>query len=125
MYLHERFNVTESQAWTFFGSYDQKAKTSIFGLVLAVIVALETFTSHDSKYSITTSIVIVSSGLFLGKKAREAGSIFGVLTAAFSFIWLIPLFDSQFFYSFDSIFMAAHLILTLAVVGAAFTYLKK
>lgn len=93
-------------------------------MVLAVIIAFETFTSRDVTYSVWMSALVLISGGVIAKKAHHTQSILGILTAAFSLLWIIPVFDSQFFNSVDLVFMAAHSILSLAVAVGAFTYLK-
>lgn len=106
------------------GAYDPKARNSIFGMALAVFIAAETFGSHEHRYKILMCVLVLVSAVVIAMKAIPAKSILGLLTVAFSLIWVGPLFDSTFFYSVDLFFMLAHSVLALAVAVGAFSYLK-
>ena len=93
-------------------------------MVLAVIIAWETFSDADSQYALWMSAIILIAGGFIAKKALTSQSLLGIFTAFFSLLWLTPLFNSQFFYSVDAVFMLTHSILSLCVAVGAFTYLK-
>ena len=93
-------------------------------MVLAVIIASETFSHQDASYALWMSAIILIAGGFIAKKALTSQSLLGIFTAIFSLLWLIPLFNSQFFNSVDLIFMLTHSVLSLCVAVGAFTYLK-
>ncbi len=116
--------MSESKSWTFKGQYPLDAKNSSFGFVYAVVIASVTFQSHAHRYSPATAVIFLLAGLLIAKKALTAGSILGALTAAFSLVWLLPLFNQNVFYSVDGWFMLAHSALALAVGFGAFSYLK-
>jgi len=116
--------VSTNQGWSLLGRFDSASRTSVFGMVLAVIIAWETFSSKDIRYSIWMSALVLISGGLIVKKALSTQSVLGILTATFSLLWLLPVFNSEFFYSVDLTFMLAHSILSLAVAVGAFTYLK-
>lgn len=106
------------------GAYDPKAKNSVFGMALSVFIAAETFGGHDHRYKVLMCILVLASAVVIAMKAIPAKSILGVLTVAFSLIWIAPLVDSSVFFSVDFFFMAAHSILALAIAVGAFSYLK-
>jgi hypothetical protein len=116
--------VSKTQGWSLLGRFDSAARTSVFGMVLAAIIASETFSNKEINYALWMSALILISGGFIGKKALTSQSLLGIFTAIFSLLWLIPLFNSQFFNSVDLIFMLTHSILSLCVAVGAFTYLK-
>jgi len=120
----ERSGASVATSWTLLGQYDSKARTSFFGMALAVYVALETFTSHDYRYHLTMSLLVLCSSVFIAKKALSAKSIVGTFTALFGLIWIAPIVNANVFYSIDLSFMLAHSILSLAVAVGAFSYLK-
>lgn len=111
-------------AWSLLGRYDRSARNSFFGMALAVFIAAETFGAHEHRYKALMSLLILASGALIAYKAFGARSILGLLTAALSLLWAIPLFDEGFFYSLDLTFMLAHSALAMAVAVGAFTYLK-
>lgn len=110
--------------WSLLGDFKKEAKSSFFGMALAVIVAMETFGNHGSRYKVWTCFVFIAAGIYIGFKAREKRSIVGVATGAFSLIWLLPVFQANVFYTVDGWFMLSHSIYSLAVAVGAFTYLK-
>jgi uncharacterized Tic20 family protein len=116
--------MSESQVWTLLGSYEKSGRNSTFGLVYAVMIAIITFQSHDQRYNIGTSAIILLAGLFIAKKAAASASIVGIATAAYSLIWVVPIFNTSIFYHVDGTFVLVHGILSLGVAVGAFTYLK-
>jgi hypothetical protein len=112
------------KSWTLLGHYDAQAKSSFFGMALAVIVAMETFGNHGSRYKVWMCLAILGSALFIAKKALSAHSIVGIATSLFSLMWILPIINSNVFYSVDGWFMISHSILSLAVAVGAFSYLK-
>lgn len=112
------------KSWTLLGRYEKTARTSFFGMALAVYVALETFGKHDYRYPISMCVIVLLSAAYIAKKALKAESIVGVLTVLLSLLWIAPIFNSSFFYSVDLSFMLAHSALSLAVAVGAFSYLK-
>ena len=93
-------------------------------MALSVFIAAETFGSHDHRYKILMSLLVLASAGVIAMKAIPAKSILGLATIAISLIWIIPIFNETFFYSVDLLFMLAHSALALAVAVGAFTYLK-
>lgn len=116
--------VFVGKGWTLLGHFEPKAKNSVFGMALAVFIAAETFGAHDHRYKVLMSLLVLISGAFIGVKAFAARSLTGLITAALSLIWAIPLVNKNFFYSLDLAFMLAHSALALLVAVGAFTYLK-
>jgi hypothetical protein len=116
--------VNNSNAWSLLGRFDSAARTSVFGMVLAVVIAFETFSARDARYSVLMSALVLIAGGFVGKKALSAQSLLGIFTAIFCLVWIIPILNPDFFKSVDLTFMLAHSILSLAVAVGAFTYLK-
>jgi hypothetical protein len=112
------------KSWTLLGQYDSKARTSFFGMALAVYIAMETFGSHQHRYQVTMCVLILLSSAYIAKKAFAAKSILGGATALFGAIWIAPIVNSSVFYSVDLYFMLAHSILSIAVAVGAFSYLK-
>ncbi|CAN2225665.1 hypothetical protein MCEMRE196_01366 [Candidatus Nanopelagicaceae bacterium] len=112
------------KSWTLLGHYDPKAKNSFFGMALSVFVAAETFGSHNHKYKYWMCILILASAVFIAKKALSSKSLVGIFTVLISLIWIVPIFDANFFYSLDLAFMLAHSVLALSVAVGAFSYLK-
>jgi hypothetical protein len=112
------------KSWTLWGHYEKAARTSFFGMALAVYIAAETFGSHEHRYKILMCLLILVSAGYLAFKALAARSILGAATALFSLIWVAPIVDTTVFYSVDIWFMLAHSILAMAVAVGAFTYLK-
>jgi hypothetical protein len=123
--LSVRNGVVVEKSWTLLGSYDEKARTSFFGMALAVYIALETFGKHGNRYQISMCALVILSALYMAKKALAAQSIFGLATSLFSLIWIAPILDKTVFYNVDLFFMFAHSILALLVAAGAFTFLKK
>jgi len=113
-----------AHSWSLKGTFDPKARTSFFGMALAVYVAAETFNSHDQRYRIFMCILVLASGAYIARKAVSSKSILGLITAAVSLIWILPIVNATFFYSVDLTFMLAHSALALLVAVGAFTYLK-
>lgn len=116
--------VVVEKSWTLLGTYDPQARTSFFGMALAFYIAAETFGSHEHRYKILMCALVLISGAYLARKAVAAHSLVGVATAAFSLVWIVPIFDATVFYSVDLWFMLAHSVLALAVAVGAFSYLK-
>jgi hypothetical protein len=116
--------VSNTQGWSLLGRFESAARTSVFGMVLAVIIASETFSHKDASYALWMSAIVLIAGGFIAKKALTSQSLLGLFTAFFSLLWLTPFFNSQFFYSVDAVFMLTHSILSLCVAVGAFTYLK-
>ncbi len=112
------------KSWTLLGQYDAKARTSFFGMALAVYLAIETFGSHNYRYSVTMCVIVLLSSAYLAKKAFLSKSIIGAATALFGLIWIAPIIDSSIFYKVDLSFMLAHSILSIAIAVGAFSYLK-
>lgn len=113
------------KSWNLLGQYDPKARTSFFGLALAIYLALETFGKHQYRYQVSMCVLILACGAYLAKRALNAHSIVGIATSIFTLIWIFPIFNESLFYSVDLTFMLAHSILSLAVAVGAFTYLKR
>lgn len=113
-----------AQTWKLLGHYNSQARTSFFGMALAIYIAAETFGSHNHRYKVLMCALVLISGAYLGYRALKAQSIVGAATALFSLIWILPLVDKTVFYSVDIWFMLSHSILSLAVAVGAFTYLK-
>jgi hypothetical protein len=122
--LSVRIGVGVEKNWTLLGSYDQSARNSFFGMALSVFIAAETFGAHEHRYKILMSILILASAAYIAAKAIPARSIVGVATAAFSLIWILPIFNADIFYSLDIWFMLTHSILAIGVAVGAFTYMK-
>ena len=116
--------MASEKNWSALGVYEKEAKSSIFGIVLAVITAAETFRTGEAPYKLWMSAMILASGAFIAKKAYDSGSYVGILTGLFTLIWVIPFMDSTFFYSVDATFMILHSIYSLAVAVGAYSYLK-
>ncbi len=116
--------MSESQGWTLLGSYAKSGRNSTFGLVYAVMIAIITFQSHDQRYNIGTCVIILAAALFIAKKAVASHSTVGLATAAYSLIWVLPIFTTSIFYHVDGTFVLVHGILSLGVAVGAFTYLK-
>lgn len=116
--------VIVEKNWSLLGHFDPKAKSSVFGMALAVFIAAETFGAHDHRYKVLMSLLVLISGAFIGVKAFAARSLTGLLATVVSLIWAIPLVNKNFFYSLDLTFMLAHSTLALLVAVGAFTYLK-
>lgn len=116
--------MSNSGKWSLLGDFKADAKSSFFGMALAVIVAMETFGNHGARYKVWTCFLFIVSGIYLAIKARDKRSIVGVATGAFSLIWLLPVFQPTVFYTVDGWFMLSHSIFSLAVAVGAFTYLK-
>ena len=110
--------------WSLLGQYDRATKNSYFGYVLAVLVAMETFNKSGQRYQLWMCVLILASALFITKKALNAKSFLGIATALLSLFWLMPIFNSDFFYNIDATFMLLHSALSLSVAVGAFTYLK-
>jgi hypothetical protein len=116
--------MASEKSWSALGVFEKEAKASIFGIVLAVITTAETFRSGETPYKLWMSAIILASGLFIAKKAYDAGSYVGILTGLFTLIWIIPFFDKTFFYSMDATFLTIHSIYSIAVAVGAYSYLK-
>ncbi len=116
--------MASGKSWSALGVFEKEAKASIFGIVLAVITTAETFRSGDAPYKLWMSVIVLASGLFIAKKAYDSGSYVGILTGLFTLIWIIPFFDSTFFYSMDATFLTIHSIYSIAVAVGAYSYLK-
>lgn len=116
--------MASQKSWSALGVFEKEAKASIFGIVLAVITTAETFRSGDAPYKLWMSVIVLASGVFIAKKAYDSGSYVGILTGLFTLIWIIPFFDSTFFYSMDATFLTIHSIYSIAVAVGAYSYLK-
>jgi len=116
--------MSSEKSWSALGVFEKEAKASIFGIVLAVITTAETFRSGETPYKLWMSAIVLASGVFIAKKAYDAGSYVGILTGLFTLIWIIPFFDKTFFYSMDATFLAIHSIYSIAVAVGAYSYLK-
>lgn len=116
--------MSNAKSWTLLGHFQPKAKSSVFGLALSVIVAAETFGGHEQRYKVWMCFVILIASIYIAKQAISSLSIVGVLTALFSLVWIAPIIDSMIFYSVDAWFMITHSIFSLAVAVGAFSYLK-
>jgi hypothetical protein len=116
--------MASQKSWSALGVFEKDAKSSIFGIVLAVITAAETFRTTDAPYKLWMSAMILASGAFIAKKAYDSGSYVGILTGLFTLIWVIPFFDKTFFYSMDATFLVLHSIYSLAVAVGAYSFLK-
>ncbi len=112
------------KSWTLLGHFEKTARTSFFGMALAVYVALETFGAHGYRYKISMCALVLLSAIYIAKKALAAQSIVGIATTIFSLIWIAPIVNANIFYTVDIWFMATHSILSLAVAVGAFSYLK-
>jgi hypothetical protein len=123
--LSVRKGVGVEKTWTLLGSYDEKARTSFFGMALAIYIALETFGKHGNRYQVSMSILVLLSALYIAKKAWSARSIIGVATTLLSLIWIAPIINTSVFYRVDLFFMLTHSALSLLVAAGAFTYLKR
>ncbi len=121
---HKEIFMASEKSWSALGVFEKEAKASIFGIVLAVITTAETFRSGETPYKLWMSAIILASGLFIAKKAYDAGSYVGILTGLFTLIWIIPFFDKTFFYSMDATFLTIHSIYSIAVAVGAYSYLK-
>ena len=116
--------MASEKSWSALGVYEKEAKASVFGIVLAVITAVETFRTGEAPYKLWMSAMILASGAFIAKKAYDSGSYVGILTGLFTLIWVIPFVDSTFFYAVDATFIVLHSIYSLAVAVGAYAYLK-
>ncbi len=116
--------MASEKSWSALGVFEKEAKASIFGIVLAVITTAETFRSGETPYKLWMSAIILASGLFIAKKAYDAGSYVGILTGLITLVWIIPFFDKTFFYSMDATFLTIHSIYSIAVAVGAYSYLK-
>ena len=116
--------MASEKSWSALGVFEKEAKASIFGIVLAVITTAETFRSGDAPYKLWMSAIILTSGVFIAKKAYDSGSYVGILTGLFTLIWIIPFLDSTFFYSMDATFLTIHSIYSIAVAFGAYSYIK-
>ena len=110
--------------WSLTGTYPRQARNSTFGLVYAVVIASETFVAHPHGYSTLMSLLVLIAAAFIARSAMKARSILGAVTAAFSLLWIVPLFDSAFFEKVDLTFMLAHSALAITVAVGAHTYLR-
>lgn len=110
--------------WSLLGQYDRTAKNSYFGYVLAVLVAMETFNKSGQTYKVWMCALVLASAIFIAKKAISAKSLLGIATLLISLFWILPIFNSEFFYNIDATFMLLHSALSLSVAVGAFTYLK-
>jgi hypothetical protein len=113
-----------ANTWTLLGHYNAKSRTSFFGMVLAVYVAIETFGSHHHRYKVMMCALILISAAYIAKKAWTAKSSVGILTAIFGLIWIAPIVNANVFYDVDLWFMLPHSIFSLAAAVGAFSYLK-
>jgi hypothetical protein len=116
--------MASEKSWSALGVYEKEAKANIYGILLAVITAVETLRSGQAPYKLWLSTIIIASGVFLVKKAYDSGSYVGILTGLYTLIWVIPFVDSTFFYSVDGTFLALHSIYSIAVAVGAYSYLK-
>ena len=110
--------------WSALGSYPRENRNNLFGMSLAVILALETFNNKATRYPIWLTIIVLASGTFIFYKAKSAKSYIGLATSIFSLSWIMPIFNTDIFYHVDLWFFTAHSILAMAVAVGAFSYLK-
>lgn len=111
--------------WTLLGVRPIPPSPSWTYVVIAFVLAAETFLQVQATYPWYMSLVVLAAGGWAGYKAIEAKSLFGLAVFPVSLLWLNPLTGGEWFLSLNATMFLAHAVMALLFALVAYTYLAR
>jgi hypothetical protein len=118
--------MTEDTAmWTLLGKRPVPPSPSWVYVVLAFLLAVETFLVAPDVYPLYISVAVVVAGAWASYTAIAAKSLFGLSVLPVSLLWLNPIFGGDWFTSLNPVMFLSHSAMALMFALVAYTYLAR
>lgn len=115
----------ESKNWTILGQRPVPPAPSWTYVVLAFLLAAETFLELEASYPLYMSLAVILAGAFATVSAFKYKSIFGLAVFPVSLIWLNPILGGDWFLSINPIMFLSHAAMALLFALVSYTYLAR
>jgi hypothetical protein len=114
-----------AENWTLLGQRPVPPSPSWAYVVLAFVLAAETFLVVQETYPLYMSLFVIAGGGFASYQAVRAKSLFGLAVFPFSLIWLNPVLGGDWFTSLNAIMFISHSVMALMFALVAYTFLAR
>ena len=111
--------------WTLLGERPIPPSPSWTYVVIAFVLAAETFLQVEAVYPWYMSAIVLAAGAFASYKAISAKSIFGLLVFPAALIWLNPLLGGDWFLTLNPIMFLSHAAMAMLFALVAYSYLAR
>ncbi len=111
--------------WTLLGKRPVPPAPSWTYVVLAFLLAAETFLELEEQYPLYMSIAVIAGGAFASYAAIKHKAIFGLTVFPVSLIWLDPILGGDWFLSINPIMFLSHSVMAMLFALVAYTYLAR
>lgn len=119
--------MTEQTAmqWTLLGKRPVPPSPSWLYVVLAFLLAIETFLVAQEVYPIYMAVAVIAAGAWASYTAIAAKSIFGLSVLPVSLLWLNPLLGGDWFTSLNATMFLSHSAMAMMFALVAYTHLAR
>jgi hypothetical protein len=112
----------EKTNWSLLGKRPVPPSPSWTYVVLAFVIAAETFLEVQKSYPVYMSIAVIAGGAYASYAGFRAKSLFSLAVLPVSLIWLNPLFGGQWFVTLNPTMFISHSVMALLFGLVAYTY---
>lgn len=117
-------NDNPSARLTWLGRFYKKGRWSLTALIVALLLAYESFFDFAGKdYSLSSAVVVVAAALWASWVALKKRFLFGLGFLIIAAIWALPLLGVQYFAAEPIFGFLLHAIAALAFAVAGYGYL--
>lgn len=111
-------------SWKILGTFDKSDRPSGVTLVIAILIASETFINPQGNYPVYMSILALVSCAYLTYRGLKAKAILSLAFPLIAAVWLNPLFGGTWFDEIGVEFFAAHSLLALLTAIAGYSFMR-
>jgi len=111
--------------WTLLGQRPVPPSPSWAYVVLAFVLAAETFLVVQATYPLYMTVAVLVGGGYASYQAVRAKSLFGLTVLPFALIWLNPVLGGDWFSSLNATMFIAHSVMALMFALVAYTFLAR
>lgn len=111
--------------WSLLGQRPVPPSPSWAYVVLAFLLAAETFLVVQETYPLYMSVAVIAGGGYASFQAVKAKSMFGLTVLPVSLLWLNPVLGGDWFTSLNAIMFISHSVMALLFALVAYTFLAR
>jgi hypothetical protein len=119
--------MTEETAmrWSLLGKRPVPPSPSWLYVVLAFLLAVETFLVAPDVYPLYMAVAVIAAGAWASYTAIAAKSLFGLTVLPVALLWLNPIFGGDWFTSLNAMMFLSHSAMAMMFALVAYTHLAR
>ena len=116
--------MTEAaQPWSLRGAPVDKPRPRWVVLVLAVMVAFETFVERGDSYPLYRAVAVLASGAYVLFAGIQRKALLSLLAVPLAGLWVNPLIGGSLFTENGATFFLAHALYAVFLAVAGYTFM--